>query len=335
MSSLGRNQICYCGSGKKYKRCCYSRDRDAELGAQPGRKLTTSIPLNSLGLAGEEQKIAVVSVVRGKPEPPPSGSPGIYAVTFGLKRPGEPDDIGASLSISTAPNSGSSHLAISWPAARFENERFNLAGSQIQMDVEVESRRFKVIGSPNEAGYLSDLNIELQAASVDEAQTNAELIVLPAISAFSAFYDIPLIVRHTTIREVISGTLTRTFTTPFMDVGGGLTIPAAHSPELRTLLLSYRDALNSNDPRWRFLCLIKIVEQLWNGKVGNEKRGNPRSTWSRLWCPRTSRRLRSGYVHISQPKPEPVLSMSWYPSKPAVSQQMMLYSLTLGLSEPL
>jgi hypothetical protein len=229
--------------------------------------------LNSLGLAGEEQKIAVVSVVRGKPEPPPSGSPGIYAVTFGLKRPGEPDDIGASLSISTAPNSGSSHLAISWPAARFENERFNVAGSQIQMDVEVESRRFKVIGSPNEAGYLSDLNIELQAASVDEAQTNAELIVLPAISAFSAIYDIPIIVRHTTIREVITGTVTRTFTTPFMDVGGGLTIPAAHSPELRTLLLSYRDALNSNDPRWRFLCLIKIVEQLWKWQSRERKEG--------------------------------------------------------------
>jgi hypothetical protein len=31
---IGRNQPCPCGSGKKYKRCCWERDRSARVDAQ-------------------------------------------------------------------------------------------------------------------------------------------------------------------------------------------------------------------------------------------------------------------------------------------------------------
>ena len=36
MAKIGRNQPCPCGSGKKYKRCCWDRDRAAHVQpAQP------------------------------------------------------------------------------------------------------------------------------------------------------------------------------------------------------------------------------------------------------------------------------------------------------------
>ena len=35
MAKIGRNQPCPCGSGRKYKRCCWQRDRGAPVPATP------------------------------------------------------------------------------------------------------------------------------------------------------------------------------------------------------------------------------------------------------------------------------------------------------------
>ncbi len=35
MAKIGRNQPCPCGSGKKYKRCCWERDRNARVDVVP------------------------------------------------------------------------------------------------------------------------------------------------------------------------------------------------------------------------------------------------------------------------------------------------------------
>ena len=35
MAKIGRNQPCPCGSGKKYKRCCWDRDRAAHVHTTP------------------------------------------------------------------------------------------------------------------------------------------------------------------------------------------------------------------------------------------------------------------------------------------------------------
>ena len=35
MAKIGRNQPCPCGSGKKYKRCCWERDRSARVDVAP------------------------------------------------------------------------------------------------------------------------------------------------------------------------------------------------------------------------------------------------------------------------------------------------------------
>ena len=41
MAKIGRNDLCPCGSGKKYKRCCMARDEAAsreKLAAADGRR---------------------------------------------------------------------------------------------------------------------------------------------------------------------------------------------------------------------------------------------------------------------------------------------------------
>ncbi|HUB11033.1 MAG TPA: SEC-C metal-binding domain-containing protein [Acetobacteraceae bacterium] len=48
MAKIGRNDLCPCGSGKKYKKCCLASDeaaaRAAELAAVPAPPLTSHVP---------------------------------------------------------------------------------------------------------------------------------------------------------------------------------------------------------------------------------------------------------------------------------------------------
>lgn len=39
--SVGRNDPCSCGSGKKYKKCCYKKDKDKKINA---KVLTGKVP---------------------------------------------------------------------------------------------------------------------------------------------------------------------------------------------------------------------------------------------------------------------------------------------------
>ena len=62
---LGRNDVCRCGSGKKFKKCCLPRQSGAVpiLRAPPGR--TPTIPLGDPRLEAFEHKDVVF--VRGYP----------------------------------------------------------------------------------------------------------------------------------------------------------------------------------------------------------------------------------------------------------------------------
>jgi hypothetical protein len=39
--ALGRNDVCHCGSGRKYKRCCLQKDADRERSAREAGALPT------------------------------------------------------------------------------------------------------------------------------------------------------------------------------------------------------------------------------------------------------------------------------------------------------
>jgi hypothetical protein len=42
MAKLGRNNLCHCGSEKKYKKCCLDRDREVARGDRPSETIDGS-----------------------------------------------------------------------------------------------------------------------------------------------------------------------------------------------------------------------------------------------------------------------------------------------------
>ncbi len=168
---------------------------------------------------------------------------------------------------------GASHLAISAPAASFQDARFNTPGTTIKVDVSTDDgKSFTAIGYPNNDGYLSDLRISLEATSFHEAMVNSRLLIVPLLGSLAASHDIPLVISHISMREVSTGVYHRSIIAPFVPAAGS-SLPAVQTPEARTLVNSYRDALNSSDPSWRFLCFARIVEQLWKWQGARQKAG--------------------------------------------------------------
>ena len=54
MAKIGRNDLCPCGSGKKYKKCCMASDEAAARAARPA--LPAAVPARRLSLAGYFQE---------------------------------------------------------------------------------------------------------------------------------------------------------------------------------------------------------------------------------------------------------------------------------------
>ena len=48
MAKVGRNDLCTCGSGKKYKKCCMAGDEAAARAARPAQPATAAARLQSL-----------------------------------------------------------------------------------------------------------------------------------------------------------------------------------------------------------------------------------------------------------------------------------------------
>lgn len=63
---LGRNEICYCGSGKKYKKCCMNKD--GELANGLSFKVIDSSPNMELLEALEESEEIIRGIKTGKRE---------------------------------------------------------------------------------------------------------------------------------------------------------------------------------------------------------------------------------------------------------------------------
>jgi hypothetical protein len=95
----------------------------------------------------------------------------------------------------------------------------------------------------------------------DDAQQKAYGALLPAISNWSVHLDIPLQVGVIETTELRTGSAGITVVAPFYEapfaVQGN---PPEHDSEFAHYASLYREALNSNSPVYRFLCLFKIIE---------------------------------------------------------------------------
>ena len=54
MAKIGRNDLCHCNSGKKYKKCCMARDEAAALAERPARP--AAVPVRRPSLASYLQE---------------------------------------------------------------------------------------------------------------------------------------------------------------------------------------------------------------------------------------------------------------------------------------
>lgn len=96
MPTVGRNEPCPCGSGKKYKRCCGSPTKRNE-GVNTEKEASgsqTNFALSPMGIPGQQHGILVMNRFKDPKDPRNEGGPagiaGKYKVIFTLCRPGLP-----------------------------------------------------------------------------------------------------------------------------------------------------------------------------------------------------------------------------------------------------
>jgi hypothetical protein len=261
---LSRNRLCECGSGKRYRWCCGTKKR-GETG-QPvaeGQEMSQKHEIPILNFRGENSRITMVPFFQsGDPRNTdnPVGLPGKYTVTFVLSRPRHVV-IRETEHIWSDSVRGDSHLAITRPAISPPN-----APDATAIKVRAwggDSFPLEFTGLPNEKGYLGQLRSEpFDAQNFYDAEEKAHPPLLTILSNWSVHLDIPIYIVQTEAVELRTGAHSgRVFTSPAearFAVKSELVIKPGS--EFSYYASVYREALNSNSPPYRFLCLFKIIE---------------------------------------------------------------------------
>lgn len=276
MQKLGRNDPCSCGSGKKYKKCCGAAIRAAGVRPIVGRTAVSqdnlSFAVPAMGLPGEVGGIAAIPRSRVNPNHPvniggPEGLPGQYRVRFVFSRPGYALLPENQVRISTL--TGDSHLAITKPAHIPPDPD----ADQILIYATTPDGKLRLTGFPNSRGFLSHIETDpFPAQSFDNAQQKAFRALAPALSDWSIHLDIPLSVWQIETTEIRTGGVHARFTDPFREMPWAINPQSQPDAEFRFYAGIYREALNSNSPIYRFLCLFKIMEAIRNrrDRLANE-----------------------------------------------------------------
>ena len=260
--SVGRNELCPCGSGLKYKKCCGSvlRKENREAAASlPPNQLNAQIP--PMGLPGQRQQVHIINRFKGndpRNSAPFGGSPGDYVVTFVLGRPGFPLQPEGHLSFAHA-LSGDSHLAITKPAYTPPDP----GATEIRIYATTEDGQFMFTGHPNPKGFLGKLvSAPFKAQSRDDAENKAFRAVSPALSNWSAHLDLPLEIVQRDTKELSTENVQASLTTAYLETPFAVAPTQQPSNEFRGYISLYREGLGSSSTVYRFLCFYKIIEGL-------------------------------------------------------------------------
>lgn len=259
---VGRNEPCPCGSGKKHKKCCLLARNSGPKAqeSQPALPVppTYEFPINTF--PGEAAAITMVPFFAlGDPRNTdnPNGAPGEYRVTIVLGRPGRFETGERSYHFSDQ-LVGNSHIAITRPAIE---PRVMPDAVGIRIRVQIDAGAFTFNGKPNAEGYLGKLISEpFRAENFDDAMRRAYHAVAPSLSNWSVHLDVPVYVAQVDATELRTGAARAQVFTPALEAK----FAVAAEPRLESEFLYYaglyREALNSNSPAYRFLCLYKIIE---------------------------------------------------------------------------
>jgi hypothetical protein len=137
---------------------------------------------------------------------------------------------------------------------------------------------FEFTGFPNEQGFLGKVVSEpFHANDRNDAERKAYDALGPALSNWSVHLDIPLEVQIIETMELrnenVGIRLVQAFLEAPFSVEG---TPPPHDSEFAHYASMYREALNSNSPVYRFLCLFKIIEgiRFRRARLGKEAGGD-------------------------------------------------------------
>jgi hypothetical protein len=189
----------------------------------------------------------------------PKGLPGEYQVSIVLARPGYLELEERVLHFSDR-LSGDSHLAITEPAVAVHPVPKAVA---IRVRVQTDAGFFVFDGRPNVKGYLGKLVSQLfHSENFDNALKDAYHAIAPSLSNWSAQLDVPVYVAQIDATELRTGAARVRMSAPPLIAGFAVEGQPKLEPEFLYYAGLYREALNSNSPVYRFLCLYKIIEGL-------------------------------------------------------------------------
>jgi Methylamine utilization protein MauJ/SEC-C motif len=263
----GRNEPCPCGSGKKFKHCHGSTMREGDAKPMPRQSRAQSVPgpaikmdLPQLGLPGNTVHLITVNRFRDPNDPRnaarPAGAAGEYRVTFVLSRPGFSLQPEYQYSFAELVR-GDSHLAIAKPAYTHPQGDFD----QVLIDGVSPDGRFRFTALPNERGFLGKVESDpFLADGFNDAEQKAYRALVPSVSYWSAELDIPLSVCQVESTETTTGNK-QTSVLPAYPTVPLVGVPWAQlEHEFLGFASLYREALNTNSPPYRYLCLYKVIE---------------------------------------------------------------------------
>src|ERR1700682_2891568 len=283
---LGRNEPCHCGSGRKYKRCCFGSDQST----QTARSVRAELPL---GLPGQYMFFRFEPIF-------PDGDPrcgkppiGPFDITYTLARPGHLPSPDSNLQPEEN-HEGDSHLAIARPAIPHDAKYYRIESI-------VNGKLLRADGIPNKRGFLG--KIRITGVDAPDAYAAEELtygLVSPPLSHIAMKLDIPLFLWQVDIRDVPTGNYYMRYAAPHQP-GRMANVEALYDPEAAAILSIYREALNSNTPVFQFLCYYKIIERLLQrrGELSvKEKAAGGQPTHAKLLVPLEPKELREWLASV-------------------------------------
>lgn len=235
--------------------------QESELESKPPAGPSLKTDLGQLGLPGNTMHLVAVGRSHRNPGAAcnaahPAGARGQYRVTFVLSRPGFPLEHEYKYSFSGLVR-GDSHLAIAKPA--FNNPAGDF--DQIVIDGASPDGRFRFTGHANEKGFLGKIESDpFLADGFNDAEQKGYRALVPSLSFWSSELDIPLNVHQVESTEVSTGNKQTSILPAYPEVPWSVTPTAQLEHEFLGCASIYREALNTNSPPYRYLCLYKIVE---------------------------------------------------------------------------
>lgn len=256
---LGRNEPCHCGSGKKFKKC-HGAFQPARVSAPTEIPLdATSGELSHSGFPGEHQNLTLVNTFRsdlgiGSTH---EGDVGKYDLVFVLVRPCFAPKSDREVDFDLAAK-GNSHVSISSPRVPNPGVTEPLKAFHIHSRKDGKDITFKCV--PNAEGFMASIETTIKAGSFEEAESVARAALNPYLSTLSATLHVPLYIHQLRLTEQRTKNVRLSHTVPFAEAPASMAIRGAFKDEFLWFAALFREALNSNSPLYRFLCIFKVVE---------------------------------------------------------------------------